>query len=151
MSAGNPYESRVRAQFRRPQRDRIGAQLSEDAALPRKRVDPAPRHLVNIGGDEPLKLAARPVQHTERRVPSARHVPRGRDHPLEHDVEIEIAEGPAGELHQLTHIGKDRSLPISHRTAASHGLRSRRNRDGTIRFCSPLAARVGRSGRVREV
>jgi len=67
---------------------------------------------------------------------------------------MKIAKSPARELHQLTQIGNDRSLPISDRTAAGQALRLRRNRDDTTGPSPPaLVAQAGcpQCERIRQV
>ena len=146
-----------------PQRNRLFDQDAEHAAPSRKASDRGPGLLVDALGEEPRELGPGLVEHPDRRVARAGEILRGAEHPLEHDVDVQLLEHAAGDVeyalrcsvHQLGFLGPGCSPTrravcaandaISDIDGNSPALFRSRLRDGTDGAVTP-----GRPARRRE-
>ena len=90
----------MRADVVQAQRLRVADQDAEDTAAAGQVADLAVRLGVDAGGEEALQPLAALVEHADRGVAGARHVARGLEQPLEHDLAVELGDQRAAGVEQ---------------------------------------------------
>ena len=92
MSGWEPMRARVRAERVQPQRARVGDQHPEHAATARRVADLAPHGVLDAERHEPLEPLAAAIEDADRGIARAGHLQRSAQQPVEHPVEIEVAD-----------------------------------------------------------
>lgn len=84
-----------------PQRHRVCDELSEHAPPPGQRPDLTSCRLVDAQREESRQLAAGLIEHPKRRILRVGQVAARLEHPLEHEIDVQLAQdGPSEAQHR---------------------------------------------------
>jgi hypothetical protein len=99
MPQRKPVGPRMLTHLCKTQRHRIADRLAQHPPTPRQHTDLRADPLIDPHRDEPRQLRPRGMQRTESRVPGTGQRTRRVKHPVDHHIEVQLAEH-AGNLKQ---------------------------------------------------